>query len=271
MQEPCKEVMMKTLLDLERFPIDDLATKKGQALIASCKRDLSDMGMFNLEGFVKPSALARMVEEVAPVLKTEAFTHARRHNIYFEKDLDDVPAEHPVRIEFETSNKTICADQIPDSLLITLYEWHPFRKFLAEVLGKPVLHMMADPLARANVMSYTAGQALNWHFDRSEFTTTLLLQAPEQGGDFQYRMNLRSDDSPNYNGVARMLAGEDDEVRLIRVTAGTLNVFRGKNTAHRTTPVVGNQDRIIAVFSFFEEENKVFSDRERIGFYGRAG
>ena len=66
--------------------------------------------------------------------------------------------------------------------------------FLAEVMGKPQLHTMADPLARANVMAYRAGDALNWHFDRSEFTTTLLLQAPDAGGDFQYRRDLRSDE-----------------------------------------------------------------------------
>ena len=36
-------------------------------------------------------------------------------------------------------------------------------------------------------MSYREGEALNWHFDRSEFTVTLLIQTPEEGGDFQYR------------------------------------------------------------------------------------
>jgi hypothetical protein len=52
--------------------------------------------------------------------------------------------------------------------------------------------------------------------------------------------------------------------------AGTLNVFRGKNTAHRVTPVAGPVDRIIAVFSYYETPGVRFSDEERIGFYGRA-
>jgi hypothetical protein len=34
-------------------------------------------------------------------------------------------------------------------------------------------------------MDYRPGEALNWHFDRSQFTTTLLIQAPEQGGEFE--------------------------------------------------------------------------------------
>ena len=37
---------------------------------------------------------------------------------------------------------------------------------------------MDDRIAGANVMTYYDGEARNWHFDRSEFTTTLLLQAP---------------------------------------------------------------------------------------------
>ena len=129
---------------------------------------------------------------------------------------------------------------------------------------------MQDPLARANVMSYRDGEALNWHFDRSEFTTTLLLQAAEQGGDFEYRTDLRSDDNPNYEGVARLLEGRDPQSKVMRVKPGTLNVFRGKNTAHRVTTVRGNRDRMIAVFSYYERPGVMFSPEERLGFYGRA-
>ena len=73
--------------------------------------------------------------------------------------------------------------------------------FLAKVLDKRQLYLMEDPLARVNVMAYRSGEALNWHFDRSEFTVTLLLQEPEAGGVFQYRRDLRWDDDPNYQGV----------------------------------------------------------------------
>ena len=136
-------------------------------------------------------------------------------------------------------------------------------------MGKETLHTMADPLARVNVMAYREGQALNWHFDRSEFTTTLLLQAPEQGGGFEYCSDLRSDDDPNYDGVARLLQGQE-ATREITLLAGTLNVFAGKNTAHRVTPVQGETDRVIAVFSYYETPDVMFSEEERVGFYGRG-
>jgi len=33
---------------------------------------------------------------------------------------------------------------------------------------------------------FTAGQQLGWHFDRSDFSVTLSLQAASAGGDFEY-------------------------------------------------------------------------------------
>ena len=119
-------------------------------------------------------------------------------------------------------------------------------------------------------MAYRERERLNWHFDRAEFTITVLLQAPLGGGDFQYRSRLRSEADPNYEGVARLLAGEDDRVTTLPLAPGTLNVFKGKNTAHRVTPIEGDRDRIIAVFSYYETPDVTFSDTERLGFYGRT-
>ena len=129
---------------------------------------------------------------------------------------------------------------------------------------------MDDPLARLNIIGYGHGEALNWHFDRSEFTTTLLLQSPERGGVFQYRTGLRSDEDANYDGVADFLNHGQASASSLQLSAGTLNVFRGKNTAHRVTPVEGERKRIIAVFSYYEQAGVQFSDEENVGFYGRA-
>lgn len=256
------------MIDLERYPLDAPGSERYTALVARCQAELAAKGLFNLPGFVNdPSAL---LAEVKPVLDTSAFVHTRRHNIYFKRDLPGVPDDHPVRIEFETANRTICADQIEGSGLVALYDDPRLPRFLADCMGKPALYPMDDRIACANVMGYSEGQALNWHFDRAEFTTTLLLQAPERGGAFQHRRDLRSAEDPNYDGVARMLAGEDDEVRTEVLQPGTLNVFRGKNTAHRVTPVEGALDRVIAVFSYFETPGVRMSDKDKIGFYGRA-
>lgn len=260
---------MRDIIDLDRYPLDQPQTAAWLALIDDCKVKLAAEGLFNLSGFIRNEAVAKAVTQLTPILAADSFTHARRHNIYFKKSIEGLDESHRVLREFETSNRTICADRMGKAMVIRLYEWSPFAMFLAAVMGKPDVYTMDDPLARVNVMAYSEGQALNWHFDRSEFTTTLLLQAPSEGGEFEYDKDLRSETDPNYSGVTDLLDGRRTPIRM-PLAPGTLNIFKGKNTAHRVTPVSGGQDRIITVFSYYEKPGVLFSDEERIGFYGRA-
>ena len=262
---------MQSILDLERWPVDALDSERGRALVARCRGDLRDAGMFSLEALIRPEALRAAIDEVEPLFGTASFMHAREHNIYFDDDIVGPRTGHPALGRLTTVNRTICGDQIPDSTIARVYEWQALIDFLAAAMEKPRLYPMEDPLGRLNVMDYGAGERLNWHFDRAEFTITVLLQAPVAGGAFQYRSGLRSDSDPNFEGVARLLAGDDDRVQTLPLTPGTLNVFKGKNTAHRVTPVEGERSRIIAVFSYYERPDVTFSDTERLGFYGRTG
>ncbi|SPH24341.1 hypothetical protein DEA8626_03392 [Defluviimonas aquaemixtae] len=260
---------MQDILDLDRYPLDRPGSARWDALVARARTDLARDGMFNLEGFLRSGARDAAVAELAPRFESDSFTHARRHNIYFQKSVPGLAPDHPALRMFETRNRTLCGDQI-GPVVTRLYEWPGFARFLAAAMGKDALYTMDDPLARVNAMAYGEGEALNWHFDRSEFTTTLLLQASDAGGAFEYRSDLRSDTEPNYDGVARLLAGQDPDCRSLALAPGTLNVFRGRNTAHRVTPVRGEQSRIIAVFSLYERPGVQFTEEERIGFYGRA-
>ena len=262
---------MRSILDLDRWHVAALDSARGRALVTRCSDELRETGMFSLEAFIRPEALLAAVGEVAPLLEAASFTHARDHNIYFDDEIEGLGSSHPALRRFKTVNHTICGDQIPASTIERIYEWQPLIDFLAAAMEKSRLFTMADPLGRLNVMAYREGERLNWHFDRAEFTITVLLQAPLRGGDFQYRSGLRSEADPNYEGVARLLAGEDDHVKTLPLAPGTLNVFKGKNTAHRVTPVEGGRARIIAVFSYYETPDVTFSDKERLGFYGRIG
>jgi hypothetical protein len=261
---------MRDILDLDRYPLDQEGSQAWHAMVAQAVAQLDSQGMFNLEGFVRLEAVQKLVAQIKPVMDTQSHTHKRLHNIYFQPEIPDLEPHHPALRKVETINHTLCADQITGSLVLAIYQYPPFAKFLAATMGKPQLHVMQDPLASVNVMAYRSGEALNWHFDRSEFTTTLLLQAPEIGGEFEYRSDLRSANDPNYAGVAELLEGRDPQVKRIQLQAGTLNVFRGKNTAHRITTVEGQLDRFIAVFSYYEKPGVMFSDAERSGFYGRV-
>lgn len=260
---------MHDIVDLDRYPIDQPGTDAFNALVAKCRSDLARDGMFNLEGFLNPTALSATLSQLGPRFQTDAYTHARKHNIYFRKDVPGLSPDHPALALQDTVNHTLCADQI-DGALHTLYTSPAFAAFLAATMDKPALFVMDDHLASMNAMAYRDGEGLNWHFDRSEFTTTLLLQAPDDGGVFEYRTDLRSETAPNYDGVARLLSGQDLLLRGLTLKAGTLNVFRGRNTAHRVTPVSGTTARMIAVFSFYDRPGVRMTPEEQQGFYGRA-
>jgi len=260
---------MKNLLNLTQYPLHQPESEAYRILVEHCRSDLETQGMFNLDEFVRKECLEEAIDHLSPKMASEAFQHERMHNIYFKKEIEGLLTSHPALREVKTSNRTLCADQFTDNPVQKIYEWQPLVDFIALVMCKPQLHTMSDPLARVNVMAYKEGETLNWHFDRSEFTTTLLLQAPEAGGEFEYRTDLRTADDPNYDGVARLLKGEDPLKCSINPKPGTLNVFRGKNTPHRVTKIKGAIERIIAVYSYFDKPDVIFSPEEQMGFYGR--
>ena len=260
---------MEQLLDLQQYPLDRLDSDAGRALVGDCRERLDKDGMFTLKGFMRAETIDAMLPALYPMFEQNSFTHSREHNIYFNDDINDLKSSHPALARVKTVNHTLCGDQLPQAIS-QVYYWPAMTEFLAQVMHKSHLFPMEDPLACANVMGYYAGEGLNWHFDRSEFTTTLLLQAPAEGGQFQYRQGLRSEQDPNYDGVAKLLRGEDSKVSTLELGAGDLNVFKGKNTAHRVTPPTGGQMRIISVFSYYETPGRMFSDEENLGFYGRT-
>jgi hypothetical protein len=260
---------MHDIVNLGEFPLDAPDSAAYAALVTRCKADLTRDGMFNLDGFLRTEVAKAEVNRLTPIIEADSFRHARTHNIYFKPQVDGLPDDHPALRTFETSNNTICADQLAGSALEQIYQWPAFITFLAEVMEKPALYPMKDRLAAYNVMRYKDGQALNWHFDRSEFTVTLLLQAPDAGGVFEYRTDLRTADDPNYDGVISLLAGEDADLQQMTVVPGTLNVFRGVNTPHRVTAIKGDTPRVIGVLTYFDRPNVEFSESEQLGFYGR--
>ena len=255
-------------IDQDRYLLHQADAPQVDQLVTTARAALEKHGLFNLPGFLNATALAETLATLTPRFQTQAFRHARRHTIYFKDDVPGLDQDHPAMRRFETVNHTLPADRLQGTCLPDLHRWPPFVDFLARTMGKDRLYPLDDPLAAVNVMAYGAGEALNWHFDRSEFTTTLLLQAPEGGGAFEYARNLRTDESENHDGVARLIDG-DWPTEEITLAPGTLNVFRGRNTAHRVTPIEGETARIIAVFSYADQPGQGFSDAERLGFYGR--
>ena len=113
--------------------------------------------MFNLDAFVAGEAAQAQADAVKDLMATASFRHERRHNIYFKKTVEGLAPDHPALREFDTSNNTLCADQLAGSLVEQIYALPELTAFLAEVMDKPALYPMDDPLASFNVMQYRDG------------------------------------------------------------------------------------------------------------------
>ncbi len=261
---------MRDILDLDRYPLDKPGSVAWLDMVAACKAEMARDGMCNLHGLMRPEAITKAMAEVAPIMERLSFLHKRTHNIYFRKEVPGLAADHPALKLVDTINHTVCGDQLEATVVDWIYNWPPLAVFLVAVMDKTSLFTMTDPLARLNIMKYGHGEALNWHFDRSEFTTTMLLQEPSGGGEFLYRKDLRTEADPNFDGVAQVLTGHDAQVKGHFLKAGTLNIFKGKNTLHKVTTCTGAQARYVAVFSYYDRPGVRFSREEQIGFYGRA-
>lgn len=258
------------VVDIDRYPIHDLDSERGQAFVAECRRELAEKGACNLPGFITPEAVAEMVR-LANELKAEAWTSSRPHNIYFTELDTTVPAEHPLAHKVRSVKHGIAYDLIPEDAPINrLYTSDDLTRFIAAVLEKPVLYRSADPLDALQITHMGAGDELGWHFDRSEFSITVMYRPSEAGGEFYYHPGLRSDDDPNYEGIQAVLQGDETGQMLLPGAPGTLAFFHGHNALHHVTPVVGPTPRINTVLTYGEHPDMKLNDITSKLFYGRT-
>lgn len=256
------------MIDLARYPIADLASDAGQALANRCRADFADSGICLLPDFVTPAARDLLARESAALVE-RAFFCRNSHNAYLEPDDGSFPHDHPRRRKLETRVGSIAYDLFPeDTLLRGLYAWDPLKDFIGAVLHKPLLYRFADPLGACSVNVFRDGGQHAWHFDESEFTVTLMLQAPEAGGHFEYAAGLRGTANEEAR-VAAILEGARAGVAELPFTPGTLLIFGGRNTLHRVTEVSGGRPRLVPVLCYSAQPDLMNSEAVRQLFWGR--
>jgi hypothetical protein len=237
-----------------------------------CAARLANDGILTLPGFLQSGAVDMLVAE-AEAQKHNAYFTASSHNVYLSEPRPDLDTSHVFNRQIISSKGCITTDQVPEqSGLKIIYDAPEFRKFIATIVGESALYEYADPLSSINVHYADEGQELGWHFDNSEFAITLLLQAPQSGGQFEYVPGLRDAEAGemNFAGVAAVLDGEA-VIERPTVTQGTLMLFRGRNAMHRVTPTIGRTTRILVVLAYNAEPGIALSKAARMTFFGRLG
>jgi len=258
------------MVNLGRYPIADLSSVEGTEFAEQCRQQYLQTGLCMLPDFITTNAHQVLTEE-ANSISAKAYFCKNTHNAYLTDDNSGLPESDVGRRQEHTFVGSVPYDQIEEgSSLNRLYQWDPLKDFIGYVLGKSEFYRFADPLGACSINVFVDGGEHGWHFDESEFTVTLMLQAPESGGAFEYVPKIRGR-SNEKEIVANVLDGDRSQVVELPFSAGTLLIFGGNQTIHRVTRVNGNRPRLVPVLCFAEQEGLQNSESVRKLFWGRTG
>ncbi len=240
------------IVNFDRYPVDRIDHGEGLEFARECKQRYAETGLCMLPGFVTESALDILAQEADGYLE-HAYYCDNTHNAYLTESNGDENSDDLTRRQEKTFVGSVPYDRLPKSSVLNfLYQWDPLKEFIGHVLGKESFHRFADPFGACSVNVFVNGGQHGWHFDESEFTVTLLLQAPETGGEFEYVPMIRGVENEK-EIVRNILDGGRENVVKLPFTPGTLLIFGGRQTLHRVTRIRGDKPRRGTGFVLFRD------------------
>lgn len=256
------------LVDLDRYPV--LPGPGRAALVDRCRAMLADDGIVVLAGFVRSEALADMVDECAR-LSPSGHSSAVENTPYLGLPDESYPEGHPRRRLVSSSLTAVAYDRFPDdSLLRSLYEWEPLALFVRDVLELEEIHRYADPLGALNVAVMSDGDELGWHFDQTDFVTSIAVQTASEGGDLEVARRLRTADDERFDAVTAVLDGDRGPVTHVPFDPGALMIFAGRHSMHRVTPIRGDVPRHVALLAYDSRPGTDSTELLKLVRYGRS-
>ena len=255
---------MNKLIDLDRYPIDRLNNKPGQLLVAQCRSDLEDSAAAILPSFVRQSAILKMAKEAESLVQIAHRYDGDRAPFYDVDDnerSDDDSLQSRVRSARHPNRYCqILNYQIPNSSdLRAIYLWPPLTEFIRQVLNVEHLFQSQCPHLALTMKVAYEGDTDGWHYDPNDGVITLVLQTPDNGGEFEYAPDVRNQNDQNYAGVDRLYKSPDVEAIRPTLEPGTFTFFNGRYSMHRVRPVgLTRQPRIVSIFSFDQRPDHFF-------------
>ena len=267
MAPPEDALGLDDVVDTDRYPLHDPQGLAGA--VAAVRADLAEQGCCVLPGFVRPDRQHLLRAEGA-ALAPDAHYAVETVNVYNTAPDDTLPADHPARVPLQRGNAFVARDRIPaDALVQRLYTSAAFRGFVAACFGLAEVHELADPLSGLVLNVVTPGREHPWHFDTNEYTVSMLTQAAERGGVFEYCPGIRSAAAENLDAVRAVLDGRGDPRRL-ELRPGDLQLFCGRYSLHRVSPVEGRTARHTAIFAYSERPGVVGTAERTRQLFGRT-
>ena len=258
----------RNLVNIADYPIHRDGEKR-DTVLKTVRESLALDGCAVLKNFLTEDGIAALTKEADAVAAT-AHRSYNRTNVYFTADEETLPANDPRRRFYDRSNAFIPADNFKsDGALRTIHDFDGFDRFIHDCFQEDAFYRYADPLADAIINMAVEGNGFPWHFDTNNFTVTLAVQNADGGGAFEYAPGIRKG-SENFSEVGRVLDGTSDLIKVLELEPGDLQLFRGRYSLHRVTPLVGSTPRYVAIFSYVEQPDMVGSPERTEQLYGRT-
>ena len=248
------------IIDLDRYPIDQPDSAQLQELIHQGREALNNKALFSLEGFVRSDVTDQMANELLGLLPKSCRFETMRNAYDYQHEDVIWPDDHPRKQLHRCSYNQVLNYQIPNnSILRQIYYWQPLTDFLRDLCGYESLYRSDCPHLALTSKIAGAGDTDGWHFDTNDVVFSILLQAPEAGGEFEYAPYIRSEQDDNFEAISKLLAEPKKSALLPGMAIGNLTVFKGDLSMHRVTPVEGNRKRVVALFCYDRNPGTTFS------------
>ncbi len=170
------------IVDLDRYPIADIDDAPGRALVDACRRDLDELALCTLPGFIRPEVLPALLAE-AQALVPKAYRNDNLRTPYGWMCNKSFSPGHPRSQVFRNRCGFVMADQFPgDGPIECMFRWDPLTDFVREALGCETLYRSACPHLSLNLGIEGEDDQLGWHFDTNDGHAT-----PTQGPDPSFR------------------------------------------------------------------------------------
>jgi hypothetical protein len=263
--------VLDEIVDTARYSLADPGGPGWRDAVARARAELDDSGCTVLREFVRPElieTLRAQGEAIAPDAHYEV-EHVNAYNIPLDTEL---PEDHPGRIVLVRGNAFVPRDRIPTEALIhRLYINEHFQRFVADCFGLTELHEFADPLAGLCLNVVAPGMSHPWHFDTNEFTVSMLTRPAATGGVFEYCPNIRSPNGENLDDVRSVLTGAGGHlIQRLELRPGDLQLFLGRFSLHRVSPVEGAAQRHSAIFAYTDRPGVIGSVERTRQLFGRV-
>ncbi len=262
---------MDEIVDTARYPLADPGGSGWRVAVRRARADLDDVGCTVLREFIRPELVETLRAE-GEAIAPDAHYEVEQVNAYNIPLDTELPHDHPARIVLTRGNAFVPRDRIPvDALIHRLYTSEVFQRLVADCFGLAGLHEFADPLAGLCLNVVEPGMSHPWHFDTNEFTVSMLTQPAAVGGVFEYCPNIRSPHAENLDYVRDVLTGDGAaRIRRLELRPGDLQLFRGRFSLHRVSPVEGDPPRHSAIFAYTDRPGVIGTVERTRQLFGRV-